>query len=621
MIKRLSDDLVNQIAAGEVVERPAHLVKELVENSIDAKATEIEVLISEGGRYIEIRDNGSGIPKKDLALAVERHTTSKINKIDDLWNIHSFGFRGEALASAASVSVMQISSKPESQDEGARVKIEFGAIGETQKSAMDNGTTVLIEKLFENVPARLKFLKSASAEVTQIKNTLKALGLAHPQVGFRIKVDEKLVYYWPATDNLIERVQVVTEQFEIFETTAEVSGFKARVFACSPNVTFSQNKKIWTFVKNRWVQDRGMQTAVIEAYRSLLMHGEYPIAVVFLDCPTSELDVNIHPTKSQVKFRDPSLAFRSVHRATRDLLEKAPWLKALLSPATDSSANQSLSAPSFGYTENQSVDGMMPLEFSSPEFLKTQFKSPQFKSSPSSSGYKFQHASTVHNEASTAARPATGLTNQADSWMSNQPTPTASTWSSLHLIGQAHLTYIVTQNGKGLLFIDQHAAHERVLFERLQKDFKEQRIEVQSYLIPFVVDLNESELEKLTPYFNKIEQDMGISLDQVGPESVAVRSAPALINEDALGPVIQKIATEISEQGESFAFDKLLNDIFATMACHSAIRAGRALSLEEMQQLLAQMEEFPMSSFCPHGRPVYVEYPFSQLERDFGRTV
>ncbi|MEK6553800.1 MAG: DNA mismatch repair protein MutL, partial [Bdellovibrionota bacterium] len=369
--------------------------------------------------------------------------------------------------------------------------------------------------------------------------------------------------------------------------------------------------EIWTFVKNRWVQDKGLQAAVTEASRSLLMHGEYPIAVVFLDCPTSELDVNIHPTKSQVKFRDPSIAFRVVHRATRQLLEKAPWLGNLINPAGQSATDNARGGAS------DSVDGLMSLQFKTPEFSKTQFRSP-----------KFQHAPTSYNqststEATTEVAPAGGWMNALENARQESAgaPSSAATWSSLHLIGQAHLTYIVTQNAKGLLFIDQHAAHERVLFERIQKDFKNRQIEVQSYLIPFVVDINEGELEKLIPYFNKIEQDMGITLDQVGPESVAVRSAPALIKEESLGPVIQKLAHEISEQGESFAFEKLLNDIFATMACHSAVRAGRALSVEEMQQLLAQMEEFPLSSFCPHGRPVYVEYEFSKLERDFGRTV
>jgi DNA mismatch repair protein MutL len=585
-ITRLSEDLINQIAAGEVVERPAHLLKELLENSIDAGATEIEVDLGDGARFIKVKDNGSGIAAAELPLALERHATSKIKNIEDLWQINSFGFRGEALASAASVSELTVISRPPNQEVGATVKVDFGKIQKTESAGAAPGTTVIVDKLFENIPARKKFLKSDSAEIAQAKSVLKATAMANPEVALRIKINNELAFYWPAVQSRCERVQNVLEQTAMFEAFAEVSSVKAHVIACSPNVTFPQSKKIYIFVKNRPVQDRGLQTAVIDAYRTLLMHGEYPIAAVFLDCPANEVDVNIHPTKSQVKFRDSGLAFRAVHRATRDMLEKGPWLGEMLNQAPAAQIPSVAETPSYS-----------PTMFNALELQRTQFKTPV--------------APTFVQPSSIPVVPSTPLLG----------TPTPSAWNNLQIIGQARLTYIMAQNERALIIVDQHAAHERVNFERLMRGFKEGQFEVQNFLLPITIDLEEHLLEKLVPHFAQIEQRLGIGLDQIGPATVGVRAAIAFIKEESLPAAVIKMAEEIFEKGESFALEKSVGEIFATMACHSSIRAGHALSSEEMRSLLMQMDEFSMSSFCPHGRPVFVEYPFSQLERDFGRTV
>lgn len=600
MIQKLSDDLVNQIAAGEVVERPAHLVKELVENSLDANADEIEIQILSGGRSLTIRDNGAGISSNELPLAIERHTTSKINKIDDLWNVTSFGFRGEALASAASVSEMFISSRPEKQSDGASLKITYGKVGQKEKASVEKGTTIRINNLFENVPARLKFLKSDSAEVTQIKSALKALALAHHNVTFRVLVENDLVFYWPKTEQQMERVKAVLEVQDIFETRAEIGAFKALVYAGSPNQTVQQNKKIWTFVKNRWVQDKGLQMAVIEAYRSLLMHGEYPIAVVFLDCPSDEIDVNIHPTKSQVKFKDASQAFRVVHRATRSLLEKAPWLSAIVSSATSATYSSAMGATA---NLNPNAFSSGPAEFSETNrFQASEFEQIQFK--------KIEPFSSFQSHPFESAR-------------STLPTPDQLNlkWSLLQPLAQLNLTYILAQAADGLLMIDQHAAHERVLFEKLKKQLVEKKSEVQSFLIPLVIDFSAHEVEILMSWRATIEKEFSISCEQMGPESIAVTAAPSLLTEESLVAALKKMAHELVEWGDSFSIEKAQNDIFATLACHSAIRAGHAMSLDEMKSLLLQMDEFSFSSFCPHGRPVYVHYTLAEIEKDFGRIV
>lgn len=593
-IQRLSEDLVNQIAAGEVVERPAHLVKELVENSLDAGATEIEVAIQNGGRTLTIKDNGSGIPTEELALALERHSTSKISAIEDLWKIGSFGFRGEALASAASVCHLQLISRPASQKEGSKIEVHFGKLGSVEATGSPVGTTLEIDRLFENIPARLKFLKSDTAETTQIKNTLKSIGLAHHNVTFRIRVNGALTFFWPATDTHLERVKIILEQDEVFEILTEVGGFKAQVFACSPNVTFQQSKKIWTFVKSRWVQDRGLQAAVTEAYRNLLMHGEYPIAVVFVECPPSEVDVNIHPTKSQVKFRDASAAFRVVHRAVRDLLEKAPWLKNLL-PERTSHFHLEPSVP-----EVEEVT----TTFSEEAFTRTQYKKPTWSPSPVVDRQPSRITPTVPSYEDTSAT-----------------TREAGKWSSLDIVGQAHLTYIICQNDQALIYVDQHAAHERVMFEKFSRGFKNNQVEIQSYLFPLSVDIGADEMEALLPHLEALEERLGLVLDQAGPETLNIRAAPALSKEDSLPGIIKKLAQEILERGESFVFEKSIADAVATLACHSAIRAGKAMTTQEMRELLIQMDEYPLSSFCPHGRPVYVETPFEKIERDFGRIV
>lgn len=611
-IARLSEDLINQIAAGEVVERPAHLLKELLENSIDAGATEIEVELADGARFIKVKDNGCGIPKDELPLALERHATSKIKNVEDLWNINSFGFRGEALASAASVSDLTLISRPADSEMGAEVKVSFGKMSPVEGTGAPIGTTVIVDRLFDNIPARKKFLKSDSAEISQAKLVLKSVAMANHKVAFRVKVNQDLVFYWPQASSRLERVQQVMEESEMYESFAEAGSFKAHVIACSPNVTYPQSKKILIFVKGRPVQDRSLQTAVIDAYRTVLMHGEFPIATVFVECAADEVDVNIHPTKSQVKFRDAGLAFRAVHRATRDLVEKGPWLKSMLgtgAPTPQLSVMDSLRSAVSGELSEVSVPSS--LAFDGAEFQRTQFKQSQFQAP------RIESAPTSF----LPTPPTTSIVAASAESKAPTSTPTASYWSSLQLIGQAHLTYIVTQNERSIIFVDQHAAHERVNFERLMRDFKNGEFEVQNFLLPLTVDLEEHLVEKLVPHFAEIEKRLGLGLDQIGPGTVAVRSAIAFIKEESLPSAVVKMANEIDEKGESFELEKSVGEIFATMACHSSIRAGQALSYEEMKSLLLQMDEFSMSSFCPHGRPVFVEYPVSQLERDFGRIV
>lgn len=598
-IKKLSDEVINQIAAGEVLERPAHLVKELVENSLDAGATEIEVDYAQGGRFVRIKDNGQGMGIEDLKLCLERHATSKIQDSSDLWTINSYGFRGEALASVAAVSRVKIKSQRQGEDAGAFIESEFGKISKPKPIGGEAGTEVLVSELFENVPARLKFLKSDSAEHLQIKNIIKSMAMVSPKVKFRVKQDGQLIYYWPE-DTLRNRVQLVLEQPEMFENRSEVEAYRAHVIACSPNEVSGQSRNIWIFVNGRPVQDRSLQMAVIESYRQLLMHKEYPIAAVFLTCDPNELDVNVHPTKSQVKFRQPSLAFKAVHRALREMLEQAPWVKNLIpkQPRSISQENSSSSEVQQGYSSTEKNRDYM--SFQEPQMERTQYSVRE----------------SVGNYA-----PTSGIVEKVEiqSWVGSLK-EASGYWSRLHVIGQANLTYIVAQTDQSVLFVDQHAAHERVVFERLMKSYKDKSLDVQSFLIPISFDIEESHLDGLEKYFDELK-GMGLEMDRIGPQSLAVRSAPSFLKEKGIEKSIQKMAVEVAESGGSFALEKEIAEVFATMACHSVVRAGQSMSIAQMRELLAQMDEFPLSSFCPHGRPVYVEYKFSELEKDFGRIV
>ena len=577
MIQVLSSEIINQIAAGEVVERPSHLVKELLENSLDAGSDQILVEISEGGRFIRVLDNGSGIAANELDKALQRHATSKITKTDDLWNLHTFGFRGEALASAAAVSKMTLRSFEKTLQQAAQIESHFGVLSEIKPSSQSSGTEIKIENLFENVPARLKFLKSETSEGAQIKAVIKALALAHHQVEFKLINNSELQLFYSRKKNRLERVMDVLEKKEMFEATGAHGSFNCHIVFSSPHEVAKTSRQIWVFAQNRWVQDRALQTAVLDAYRSLLMHGEYPHAVVWLECKPDEIDVNIHPTKSQVKFQDASNAFRVVHTTLRHALEKAPWIKQPLQQSYQTQLAQPAARP----LEN--------LKFFDHTFEKTQFKSKDFEM------LKVPEA-----------QPASPVRAQSGYW------------SSLQVIGQADLTYIVCQKEDRLGYVDQHAAHERVVFESLMKAWKEKNFEVQNYLFPLAIDLTEDKVEVLLKNKNEIHF-LGFEIEQLGPEAIGIKSAPMLIKDSGLPLVFEKLAGDLLANGGSFAIEKKIQDLFATMACHSVVRAGQSLSLHEMQELLRSMDQFALSSFCPHGRPVSVDLTFTELEKLFGR--
>lgn len=597
-IQVLSPDVVNQIAAGEVVERPSHLVKELLENSLDANSTQIQIDVNFGGKFIKITDNGDGITQGDLPLALQRHATSKITQTNDLWNLSTYGFRGEALASVAAVSKLTLMSKAKKSKSGFQIKSDFGLISDVMPSSIDQGTQLTVDALFENVPARLKFLKSDSAELAQIRNVIRALSLAYPHVEFKLIENGKLDLFFkaqPDANDISVRVSQVLGLDRIFVQENRYKSYVVKAYFSSPHDTQKTSKNIWIFAQKRWIQDRGLQAAITEAYRSLLMHGEYPQVVIDLECAPDLIDVNIHPTKSQVKFQEASEAFRAVHGAVRQGLELAPWV-----PKVAGAQAQTTSEPAnYNFvremTPQMSVQDQTRFTDLGSSLGNTQFKT-KLNMLEQLSQLKMDSAPVV-------------ATNTAGGF-----------WSGLQVLGQLNLTYLVCQKNDRMILVDQHAAHERVAFERLMRKWKGGHIDQQDFLFPLAIDMSPEKVEALLAKTQDISK-MGVEIESLGPNVIGVKSAPLFVKEAALPKIFDKMATDLVDYGGSYSLEKSIADLFATMACHSVVRAGQSLSQAEMVELLKSMDEFPLSSFCPHGRPVSVEFTFNDIEKQFGRTL
>ncbi len=598
-IQVLSPEVVNQIAAGEVVERPSHLVKELIENSLDAGSDSIEIHISSGGRNVRIIDNGNGISKENLNLALKRFATSKISQADDLWKLSSFGFRGEALASIASVSELKLSSRDSESAHAYQITSQYGEMSEPLECSLNKGTSIEIQKLFENTPARLKFLKSETAETTAIKNTIKAMALAFDQVEFRLYVDAQSSLLLPKTSRL-QRAKALLGEKDLYLHQED----DIQIIFSSPFQVQKSTKQIYVFVQDRWIQDRSIQAAIMEGYRNLLMHGEYPSVVLYLQVPAADIDVNIHPTKSEVRFQNPSMIFRKVVGALRRALEQAPWNpkgSGKVESLAGEMQNQSLS-------QSEDLSRVTHQEPVQESFIHQPFEQVNFavKGIPLAvqTPQDFESIdSRIISQGSTTYIPTPGQTGF---------------WRNLQVLSQSKLTYILAQSSEALYLIDQHAAHERVNFEKILLSWESDPLPSQVALFPLGLQLSPEKAEALLALTQDLKR-LGIQIEQLGPQEVGVLGWPTILNEEALRQSLLETADEAYLLGHSFKFENSLRHRAATMACHSSIRAGQALSHDEMKTLLNEMDLFPLSTFCPHGRPVYLKYSFVYLEKEFGR--
>lgn len=602
-IQILSSDVINQIAAGEVVERPSHLVKELVENALDAGCTELEIEIADGGRSIRVKDNGVGIASQELLLALQRHSTSKIRDAHDLWDLHSYGFRGEALSAIHAVSDFTIKSKQKQDALSSQVHSLYGKLSEIIQVGGEFGTEITVKNLFANLPARLKFLKSATSEVSQIRSTIKAMALIAPQVQWRFLVEGKLDLFYPQQSDE-HRCQQILNIKSIYRGTAQVGDYFAESFISNPHETSKTNKNMWLFVQDRWVQDRALNAAIMEGYRNILMHHEYPLIVVKLMSPTDQVDVNIHPTKSQVKFANPSDAFRAVVHAVRNTLADSPWSQSTI--ISDAVPKEKDLNP---VPQQQS--------FTAPEYQQTNYRTKAY----------LQDTNKVLPNMETLTQLGNIRKEQLQTLVSNtySEAPEAleselGYWQSLQYIGQAGLTYLVCQDQLGLILIDQHAADERARFEQIYQSLKKGQWQWQDQLIPLLLDLSPEYKEILIRFESRLN-GLGIRIEEMGPGTIGITSVAQWVQLNRIADWLEIFAKQLLELGDSFQIESRFGEWAALQACHGAIRAGKALSYLEVQQLLADMDKFPQSEFCPHGRPVFVRYNFNEMEKDFGRLV
>ena len=579
-IEILKDQVASQIAAGEVIERPTSVVKELVENSIDSDATEISIIILEAGKkLIEVSDNGLGIPIDELRLAVTRHATSKIVSADELYSIRTLGFRGEALASIASVSQFEILSRFQFEEIGGKLVIEAGKEVSFEKTGTPIGTRIRVRNLFFSVPARLKFLKTDSYEKQRISALIMRYSLAYPLIRFKLAIEDRVIFQTNGNGDkreiLIQLYGLDTAR-KMLEISMQEEGYSLSGFISPIAITKSNRKDITFFINGRWVQDIALSAALIKAYQTMIMVGRYPIAVIFLDIPSQQVDVNVHPTKAEVRFQRPDYLFNLVQRATR---------RALLAynPVPEISPKNWLKQDS---NENQAEISWFPAN-----------------ENPLSSG-------DSDNESLLDTTKNTGGTQDQFS------IPNIKKSALLKLIGQIGLMYIVAEGPDGLYLIDQHAAHERVLFEKLMSQYS-QRIPSQSLLSPEIVTLPPNQSILLTGKISILNK-LGFEVNEFGDNTFRIRSIPAiLIGLDPISAI--RVIVDDFEDDETPLKNKIEEQIAARVCKRAAVKAGQVLTIQEQEILLRDLENCNSPRTCPHGRPTMIHLSVDLLEKQFGR--
>ncbi len=579
-IEILKDQVASQIAAGEVIERPTSVVKELVENSIDSDATEISIIILEAGKkLIEVSDNGLGIPIDELRLAVTRHATSKIVSADELYSIRTLGFRGEALASIASVSQFEILSRFQFEEIGGKLVIEAGKEVSFEKTGTPIGTRIRVRNLFFSVPARLKFLKTDLYEKQRISALIMRYSLAYPLIRFKLAIEDRVIFQTNGNGDkreiLIQLYGLDTAR-KMLEISMQEEGYSLSGFISPIAITKSNRKDITFFINGRWVQDIALSAALIKAYQTMIMVGRYPIAVIFLDIPSQQVDVNVHPTKAEVRFQRPDYLFNLVQRATR---------RALLAynPVPEISPKNWLKQDS---NENQAEISWFPAN-----------------ENPLSSG-------DSDNESLLDTTKNTGGTQDQFS------IPNIKKSALLKLIGQIGLMYIVAEGPDGLYLIDQHAAHERVLFEKLMSQYS-QRIPSQSLLSPEIVTLPPNQSILLTGKISILNK-LGFEVNEFGDNTFQIRSIPAiLIGLDPISAI--RVIVDDFEDDETPLKNKIEEQIAARVCKRAAVKAGQVLTIQEQEILLRDLENCNSPRTCPHGRPTMIHLSVDLLEKQFGR--
>jgi len=601
-IRRLPTETINRIAAGEVVERPASVIKELVENAVDAGARQIDIRYEDGGRtYISVSDDGKGMNAQELPIAVERHATSKLSPNSDgewdLLNIATMGFRGEALPSIGSVARLTLTSQTNNADSGWQITVEGGDVGKVKPAPRFglSGTKVEVRDLFYATPARLKFLKSERSESLAISDTVKRLAMANPTIGFSLGNAQRTSFRVNGQPDgeqghLSRIAAILGREFgdNALPIDAEREGITLTGFAGLPTYSRGNSLHQFLFVNGRPVKDKLLHGAIRGAYQDFLARNRYPVAALFVDLPMTHVDVNVHPAKTEVRFRDPNLVRGLIVSALRHALAGAGH-------------RASTTVSDYALGKIQTGTNSLPLQgdyrpnayqYQSPQRLDPQYQ-------PLVDGF-----SAKVEETQAGFKPA------------NAPDLTANPLGAAR--AQVHETYIVAQTSDGIVIVDQHAAHERLVYEQMKQSMSGQGVERQTLLIPDIVDLGEADAARVLSRSEELAE-MGLMIEPFGNGAIAVRETPALLGEMDVQGLIRDLADDLSAFDEALSLKERFEDVCGTMACHGSVRAGRRLNAHEMNALLRQMEATPHSGQCNHGRPTYVELKLADIEKLFGR--
>lgn len=616
-IQALPPSLVDQIAAGEVVERPASALKEILENSLDSGAKTVEVILQGGGKdLLEVRDDGCGIPEIEMPLALQRHATSKIRTLEDLNQVRSMGFRGEALAAIASISQIRLTSRTAESEHGYELEQEGGRLLSEGRIARPQGTTISVRNLFFNTPAREKFIKSAGAETNACVQVFLRIALANPAVHFALTVDGKIKARFPECEKEKERIAqafafllrepIQSEDLVEFSRVKEdiaVYGFVLPMEYCTHN-----SRGIFTFVNGRVVKDKVLTQAVMAGAKEVLFGHQYPQVALFLEVNPNRVDVNVHPTKAEVRFAEPS-PFGLIRVAVREALARVHNMGEAISQA-HTSQSPAPNSHDENHTAEPATAGTLP---------------PQSNANlPIELGRNFRQKQSIPQSYSPPIL-------RSDFANDSPPVePSTPQGSDRRIMGLIHNTYIVCEESNGLLLVDQHAAHERITYEKLRKTKFHPPLRSQKLLIPIVVEVASHAIDLLEPLFDQLAE-FGLELDRFGPEQIKVESLPTLLLRKNGSPRVSvpkliqdfsmSLQSEVSDEMISEKLQEVLLDTLASEACHGSVRAGQALSQVEMEALLADMSETDFAAHCPHGRPTTVRLSWNEIEKLFKRKV
>jgi DNA mismatch repair protein MutL len=607
-IRILPEILSNKIAAGEVVERPASVVKELLENAIDAESTRIAVEIRQGGRsLIRVSDNGSGMSRDDAMLCLERYATSKIHSDPDLYSISTLGFRGEALPSIAAVSRFTLTTNDQNGTAATRIFVEGGKIKDVKETGAPRGTMVEAAQLFFNTPARRKYVKTVNTEMGHIAEVVSAIALAWNSIQFRLSHNDRPVRNWPAAGAVYDRVVDVLGpdlRNRLIPVSYEGEALSVSGWISDPAITRSSAQKLYIYVNGRCIRDRGAVYAVLDGYRGRIMKGRFPLGALFLRIPPAEVDVNVHPAKQEIRFARQQDVYQAVRRAVSDAFSR---------PAQPVRPPGMVQDPQTAYEGADSQEGGAPQEETENQTTaRSAAPERQIRSGAHQAAFAAFPAQAGPPERRQAPEETKEQEKQQVLWQ-----PPA--FSGMSIIGQFRNTYIICEAEDGLFLIDQHAAHERIVYERLRKERRE-RVQVQDLVLPETIELGYRESAAVSELIPDLAA-VGIGIEPFGGRTFIVKSLPAVLSDQSARALITEIAETAAGAGYTPGLSETMEKCLILMACHGAIRANQALSEKEMRALLSQLDQCENPYHCPHGRPTLVRWTLAALEKQFRRIV